>query len=204
MGINIILLQLLILIGLALFVIGFVALAKAGIGPRSVMRSIERMLVSIVLYTSMAASIVGIVGKSMCLWVPKSMRGREFIVLTIALEFISFTLGVLDAAGIFRFAWIGHVVGYLAMVMFLWFLSELSLSLDRRDLEETAGSIVNLGLIAIVILGLLWIPGILLQLTFVLFLAIIPLVMIILMFVRYVALIFGLRAALSSKRDGAR
>ena len=201
LGLNLILLGIVIicLMPLLIFLVAFVA-------PL-------RPLVVLAPLGMIGGSLLGIVGRVLCLSVPKASGAKELIIAAIIIEFAA--LGISVAEMVTTLSQVVNMVGGLlslaATVTFLLFLKRLAVYLRRSDLAQRAQTLIAGGvcLLGILILwaflfvvmfkaggigGLLWF-----------LFALIPLAVVIMsiyLFVVYILLLLSLSAEIDSRIKG--
>jgi hypothetical protein len=109
----------------------------------------------------LGAALLGVVGSTLCCWLPARTGSREPVVAALALDLVAFlvsALGGLAAVAVGRFPVlvVGNVVSHLlaplaalaASVLILLFLRRLASSLGKRSLDREARSILlHLGIL---------------------------------------------------------
>lgn len=189
-GIFLVFFQAMVWVALVLMAIGFLfAVQFAGIGKKP-----QAMWVTGIGVVFLLSYVIGVIGKVFCLKAPESV-GREFITIALALEAIAFVMGLLTGAGVLTWSYAqltANATGILGSIMFLWFLSDLALHIDREYLSDDALHIVSLGFATFGVALLSWGALFFLPAIVGAVLLLIPAMMNILIVVRYITLIVRL------------
>ncbi len=143
------------------------------------------------------ANIITIVGKVMCLGAPQETGAREFIIAAVVADGLSLLISL---AGLFQQlpSYAPQVANLLSMagfVLFMLFLKQVAIFIQRDDLAQAAASVLTLGIILIVtaiLTGLLaFVAPVLVLIT-----GLVMLVVGILFVIRYVGLIAKMKDAI--------
>ena len=157
-------------------------------------------------FITLAATVMGFVGKLMCLAAPKETGGKRLVYVAVVLEIVvatialsGFVIEVSDGVDS-----LSSLLSLTALVVFLFFLRRMALFLKRPQLAERAAMVLKIGVSMMVMLVMttvgfsLFPPTSLVQ-----FLLVITIFMVIVSglvgFVLYLMLLGGLRSALSER-----
>jgi hypothetical protein len=152
------------------------------------------LIVPILLIT---ASIIGLVGKILCLTTPDETGGKQIVYMAVILDVCAALINLMGlVVTIPKFLdSISTLLGLTAFILFLVFLRQLALFLKDSVLAERAAGVLKLGVgivitLVVAILGVLFFPPLVLV-------SIVTLILGIIGFILYVMLLGGLKQRLA-------
>ena len=179
-------------IGLVLFVLAIIALVYAGLNPVPLRLAVPLLLV--------ASSLLSMIGRILCLSVPKEVGASGLIYAAVALDVSSLFAAVSRMIpGLPNFSGFTGLLSVAAMVFFLIFLKKLAVFINDSESAARASSLLNLGIgLVIVMVAMIVLPLVSLQ-AFALGPALLAFVLMVVGFFIYNRLLSGLRKSLGVK-----
>lgn len=187
------------LVAIIIAVILLVVVVTGAFGDASGYVAIAALIAMLVGY------LLGIIGKVTCLGAPQETGAREFIMIAVFFEGVSMLISVLDllrqigaVSPTILPEWaprVGQLLGMVGFVLFMLFLKQLAIFIQRDDLAQAAASVLTLGVIMIVCAFLTGL-AVFIAPILALIIALVMLVVSILFLVRYVGLIAKMKDAI--------
>lgn len=140
---------------------------------------------------TIASSLFSMIGRILCLTVPRQLKAHGFIATSVVFDLLSLisSLGIVDnIPGLPDLSGFSGLLGIAAVIFFLIFLKKLAVYIKDETSSVRASNVLNLAMgIVVVMVAMFFVPPI----------AILVLIFVIIGFFIYNRLLWGLRTSLS-------